>query len=173
MSRWYHGPPPAAHTCFRGSLAARLPRRLTPSVSRPEPDLPEALRSRGLRATAPRLAVAAHLVAARAPLTHGEVAHALRDSLDRVTVYRNLVDLTQAGLARRDDVGDHVWRFEWVRQDAHPADVHPHFICGSCGTVTCLPASAVSVRPERGFPRALRQKRGVLVQVRGLCDSCL
>jgi Fur family ferric uptake transcriptional regulator len=133
-------------------------------------DLRSLLRSVGLRATAPRLAVLARLVEARTAQTHGDVAARLEVDFDRATVYRNLMDLTNAGLVHRSDIGDHVGRFEWV--GGHVAAEHPHFICGSCGTVTCLPEDAVSVRVSRGAPRALKKRRGVTVQLRGLCDAC-
>ena len=65
-----------------------------------------------------------------------------------------------------------MWRFEWVRSERHGEAAHPHFICGSCGTVTCLPEDAVSVRVLPGAPRALKKRKGVMVQLRGLCDAC-
>jgi Fur family transcriptional regulator, ferric uptake regulator len=132
------------------------------------------LRRAGLRATRPRLAVLAQLARARAPLTHGEVAEQLAEAgWDRATVYRNLMDLTETGLARRSDIGDHVWRFELVSEDpAHSDGEHPHFICGECGAVACLPEEVVSLKPGRGAPRALRRK-GLAVQLRGVCDECL
>ena len=136
------------------------------------PDLRQTLRDAGLRATLPRLAVLGELVGARAALSHGEVAERLEAEFDRATVYRNLMDLTTAELVRRTDHGDHVWRFEWIGREAHEGDAHPHFICGSCGTVTCLPEDAVSLHTLPGAPRALRRKRGVAVQLRGLCDAC-
>jgi len=135
-------------------------------------DLKGLLRSVGLRATAPRLAVLGHLVDCQTAQTHGDVAARLEVDFDRATVYRNLMDLTNAGLVHRSDIGDHVWRFEWVGMRGHVAETHPHFICGSCGTVTCLPEGAVSVHVSRGAPRALKKRRGVTVQLRGLCDAC-
>ena len=135
-------------------------------------DLRQTLRSAGLRVTSPRIAVLRELVEAKTALSHGDVAVRLEAEFDRATVYRNLMDLTNADLVRRSDHGDHVWRFEWVRQGAHESAAHPHFICGSCGTVTCLPEDAVSVKTPPGVPRALRRKKGVAVQIRGLCDAC-
>jgi Fur family ferric uptake transcriptional regulator len=131
------------------------------------------LRDADLRATQSRVAVVARLLDARAPLSHGDVAEALSgQGYDRATVYRNLTDLTDAGLARRTDIGDHVWRFELVRPaERHDTDAHPHFICGECGAVSCLPEDTVSLKAGRGTPRALK-RRGVSVQVRGLCDAC-
>jgi Fur family ferric uptake transcriptional regulator len=136
------------------------------------PDLRQTLRDAGLRATLPRLAVLRQLMEGRAALSHGEVAERLESEFDRATVYRNLMDLTNAELVRRTDLGDHTWRFEWIGRNAHAEAAHPHFICGSCGTVTCLPEDAVSVKTPPGAPRALRKKKGVAVQLRGLCDAC-
>jgi Fur family transcriptional regulator, ferric uptake regulator len=136
--------------------------------------LQDRLRTVGLRATLPRVAVLRHLMSVRSPLSHGDVAEALEASgFDRATVYRNLMDLTDAGMLRRSDMGDHVWRFELVNEAGqHEGEEHPHFICGGCGAVECLPEGSVSVRPVRGSPRALRRK-GIAVQVRGLCNGCL
>jgi Fur family ferric uptake transcriptional regulator len=131
------------------------------------------LHDAGLRATHARIAVVTRLLDAKTALSLADLAEALLDQgYDRATVYRNLMDLTDAGLARRTDIGDHVWRFELVRPtEQHDSDAHPHFICGECGIVSCLPEGTVSLKPGRGTPRALR-KRGLSVQVRGLCDAC-
>ncbi len=103
-------------------------------------------------------------------VSHGDVAHRLADQpWDRATIFRNLTDLADAGLARRTDLGDHVWRFEAVAA-GHGAGHHPHFVCTACGTVECLPDVELAVRKARG-PRAVRRKE-VEVQVRGVCDGC-
>ena len=131
-----------------------------------------ALREAGLRATLSRVAVLQQLMASRSPVSHADVVESLAGSgFDRATLYRNLIDLTEAGMARRTDVGDHVWRFELRNNDnGHDTD-HPHFVCGNCGAVECLPAAAVTIRPVRGGPRALRRK-GLSVHVHGVCDAC-
>lgn len=136
-------------------------------------DLRTQLRGAGLRATTARLAVLRHLIEHGAPVTHGDVAERLGvQGIDRATVYRNLMDLTEAGLARRTDVGDHVWRFELLAGGrAHAESEHPHFICSQCGVVECLPGDAVQVKPVRGLSKAAR-RRGVQIQVRGVCSSC-
>jgi Fur family ferric uptake transcriptional regulator len=129
------------------------------------------LHAKGLRATPSRLAVLGMLLEAKAPLSHGEVADLPSGgSWDRATIYRNLMDLSEAGLVRRTDVGDHVWRFEMTRAGDH-ATPHPHFVCTGCGAVACLPNLELAMRPGRGTPRAVKQKR-VEVQLRGLCDRC-
>src|SRR5436190_15542363 len=91
-------------------------------------ELRAAVRAKGLRATPSRLAVLEMLRASDAPMSHGDVADRLAShAWDRATIYRNLTDLAQAGLVRRTDVGDHVWRFEAVGND-HAASTHPHFV---------------------------------------------
>ncbi len=135
--------------------------------------LRRSLRDAGLRATAPRLAVLRNLSAASGPVSHGEVATSLAgEGWDRATVYRNLIALTDAGLLRRTDLGDHTWRFELQRHEPPgEAAVHPHFLCDACGDVVCLPGGAVQVVAARGTPRAI-QRRKYEVQIKGRCDDC-
>lgn len=112
-----------------------------------------------------------HLLrSAGSPISHSEVVAKLASQAwDPATIYRNLTDLSDVGLARRTDVGDHIWRFEAVTAN-HQASAHPHFVCTECGTVECLPDLEYVARTRA--PRAIRQKR-VEVQVRGLCDACI
>jgi Fur family ferric uptake transcriptional regulator len=135
-------------------------------------DLKSEIRRQGIRGTGARVAVLAYLSKASAPQSHAEIYEALVNyGYDRVTIYRNLKDLAEAGLLVRSDLGDHVWRFERNRQRAgHPVG-HPHFVCIDCGGVSCLPAEALEVRPASGAPRALRRKQ-IEVQVKGRCDDC-
>ncbi len=141
------------------------------SKSKRRVELQDRLRAAGLRATGPRLAVLASLEDGKGAVTHAEVADRLADEgLDRATVYRNLIDLTDAGLLRRSDLGDHVWRFELVgAQGGHADELHPHFICSECGTVSCMPEMEL-VAP-RSAQKTLRRP-GTQIQVRGLCDTC-
>jgi Fur family ferric uptake transcriptional regulator len=135
-------------------------------------DLKQILRDTGLRATSARAAVLRCLIEANAPLTHGEVCERLAAlGYDRATLYRNLVDLTEVGLALRTDLGDHLWRFELAGEGDHTPAAHPHFVCSECGDVSCLPDDAIAVRPGQGVPDALAA-REVEIQVRGLCNAC-
>jgi Fur family ferric uptake transcriptional regulator len=126
------------------------------------------LRDAGLRATSARIVVLGCLLEAEAPLSHGEVCGLLEErGYDRATLYRNLSDLTEAGLLTRRDHGDHLWRFEVASAaDEHDRTDHPHFVCNECGVVECLPEEAVAVT------RAAPKVRKVEVQLRGVCESC-
>jgi Fur family transcriptional regulator, ferric uptake regulator len=132
-------------------------------------EIRQRIRAAGLRSTAARLAVYDRLQSLDAPASHAGIADALSSlGFDRATIYRNLMDLTEAGLAQRSDVGDHVWRFE-LAGSSRPE--HPHFVCEDCGTVSCLREVAVSITHAAGAPRAVSRRR-VAVQLRGLCDRC-
>jgi Fur family ferric uptake transcriptional regulator len=135
-------------------------------------DLDETLRSHGLRRTEARSRVLRFVHANPRPLTHGDVAKALEpEGYDYATVYRNLVDLAEAGILTRTDLGDHVWRFELRAETKNDAADHPHFICTDCGTVTCLPEGTVKLARLAKAPRAIT-RRQVTVQLKGLCDRC-
>ena len=127
-------------------------------------ELTRRLRASRLRVTSGRIAVLQELVALSAPVSHAELALRLgEEEFDRVTVWRILVALTEAGLVDRTDVGDHTWRFEY-RLDAS-ASLHPHFMCVDCKSVRCLPRE--SVRIESSLASGV-----VEVQIKGRCHAC-
>ena len=115
------------------------------------------LRGAGLRSTQPRIAVYKQLAKAAGPITHGDVAETLAgDGFDRATVYRNLIDLCEAGLAQRTDHGDHLWRFELRSSEPHDRAAHAHFLCTDCGQVECLPDSTVRFDASARAPACAR-----------------
>ena len=135
-----------------------------------QPTIPrEIIQKHGLRATSSRMAVLALLMQRGEPLSHAEVLDALGvERWDRTTIYRNLVDMSDVGILRRWELGDRVWRFEFV--DHHHESEHPHFVCTDCGKVTCLPDLVLSNLPTSS-PAAVRQGQ-VEIQLRGVCDDC-
>jgi Fur family transcriptional regulator, ferric uptake regulator len=136
-----------------------------PKAGQSAQQIREQIRATGLRATSPRIAVLQSLGRPRTPTSHAELAAELAPKgWDRATIYRNLIDLTKAGLVRRTDMGDHLWRFE-LRDGGgeHAASEHPHFVCEACGDVLCLPDESIAIKASRGAPRALRRK-GLQIQ---------
>jgi len=103
-------------------------------------------------------------------MTHAEVAEELAgEGFDKATVFRNLVDLTEAGLLSRSELGDHVWRFE-LRDSSDPEEgQHPHFVCVDCGRVTCLSDVEFDDATNR---RAARIGRVTEVLLKGHCADC-
>jgi len=62
--------------------------------------------------------------------------------------------------------GDNVWRFELPRSTSSEHGQHPHFVCGDCGAVACLPADSVALRG------AAARNQVAEVQLRGRCTGC-
>lgn len=135
------------------------------------------IRDRGLRATAGRVAVLALLMEHGVPMSHAEVFETLRGSQwDRTTIYRNLVDMAEVGILHRSELGDRVWRFEYLA-DEHDPTSHPHFVCTDCGTVECLtdfnmPPTAPARDPKEGHVPVSLLQGDVEVTFRGQCDTC-
>jgi Fur family ferric uptake transcriptional regulator len=149
-----------------GSMTNRRKKRR----EEPRDDLRQRIRERGLRATPGRLATYRTLLSAEAPLSHSDVVTALEGhGFDRATIYRNLIDLTDAGLLARSDLGDHSWRFE-ISSGENDSD-HVHFVCVACGDVSCLDGVDVDIRATKAAPRAVDSMQ-VEVQLRGRCDAC-
>ena len=128
------------------------------------------IRAVGLRATPARVATLQLLRDATSPLTHADVAECLDSSgVDKTTAFRNLNDMTDAGLLRRTELGDHVYRFEEIRHGEHGAELHPHFLCVDCGSVSCMD----NVQLTAGSMRE-SSKVGEVAEIllRGKCNDC-
>ncbi len=89
----------------------------------------------------------------------GSLAH------DQSTVFRNLNDMVRVGLASRNELGDHTWRFELVRSpETHH---HPHFVREVCGSVLCLPAASISLMDTSASFGEVTQ-----ILLKGECTDC-
>jgi Fur family ferric uptake transcriptional regulator len=149
------------------------------------------VRAAGLRATEARIRVLAELSAAGDLLSHHDLEQALgqgrgRGGIDRVTLYRVLDSLVEAGLAHRVAGGDRVWRFgctldarstagpnasSGTLSEAHQR--HAHFQCSDCGRIVCLrEMPAVRHRRSLRVPRGYRPET-VELTVKGRCPGCV
>lgn len=99
------------------------------------------LRAAGLRKTRARRAVLEVLSETDRPLSHQEIAGLSKIRvLDRVTLYRTLTTLNQAGLLHRVQGIDGVWRFRGHRtRSGRCGGNHIHFLCLECHQMSCLP----------------------------------
>lgn len=128
----------------------------------------ELLNSAGLRATASRLEIFAHLLRQRRPLSHQEIMAKL-PGYDRVTLYRTLNALTSAGLVHAVRGLEGVWRFcaHSPRHEGCPGN-HPHFLCVDCGLMICLAGQRL---PHVEVPPDV-EVRGKQLLVYGRCERC-
>ena len=133
-------------------------------------ELRQTIREGELRATPARVATLALLHRASSPLTHADVAEHLADlGIDKATAYRNLNDMTDAGLLRRTELGDHVWRFEPIGEGEHQQADHPHFVCVDCGSVSCLNEIKLT---KKSLTASKQIGEVTEILLRGHCRNC-
>ncbi len=132
--------------------------------------LPDELRARGLRVTAPRLAV--FRAVAETP-GHPDVetvarrARALIGSLSTQAVYDALRALTAAGLLRRIEPAGSPARFE-----ARVGDNHHHVVCRVCGVardIDCVVGAAPCLSPSEAGGFLVDEAE---VTFWGVCPEC-
>lgn len=139
----------------------------------------EVLKGAGMRVTTVRLAVLEMLARARAAMTAQEVVEALGEA-DKVTVYRTLNALVEAGVAHKVDPGDRVFRFGLTPAAPSAKEPgghqHPHFVCDACGNVECLEDTEVIVQARAGARPGTSKKNMRLssqdVLLHGTCEGC-
>nr|WP_162061124.1 Fur family transcriptional regulator [Undibacterium sp. KW1] len=137
----------------------------------------------GVRVTDARLNVLSELLSSQRALSHLEVQDALPD-MDRVTLYRALDCLTDAGLAHKISGDDRVFRYSTGSETAgnkdHPAQhQHGHFKCTRCARVFCLDdakqppglreqlQATLQTTLGRGF-----QSHDIELTIKGWCADC-
>lgn len=134
-------------------------------------DFRQRLHDAGLRATSARIAVLNLLGKIGTPETHQEISDHLQAlKFDKSTIFRALNDLAASGLARRMELGDHVWRYELAGSTAHgdhSDQAHPHLLCVVCGSITCLTDDDIEIKVSKSI--------GPIedVLLKGHCVSCV
>jgi Fur family ferric uptake transcriptional regulator len=134
------------------------------------------LRTAGLRVTRAAQTVLALLAQASQPLTHDDLVAAYTATAgtrpDRVTVYRVLDRLVEAGLCDRRVGGDRINRFS---RHVDAASGH-RFECDQCHKVLALPADPELPKVMNRLGRALRQHgidaRRTAFTLHGTCGEC-
>lgn len=129
----------------------------------------EKLKAAHLRVTPNRVKILELIDHCDAPMSHFEILESL-EKFDRVTLYRILDVLSDAGLIHKIQATDGAWRF--CRNDLNAAKHcpggHPHLLCESCGKMTCLnsiPLPHVDIAPDFH----VSHKQFLII---GLCHNC-
>jgi Fur family ferric uptake transcriptional regulator len=135
------------------------------------------VRSTGARVTGARVKVLAELLRAGEALAHTELQRRLEhgdahEILDRVTLYRVLDWLVEAGLAHRVSGPDRVWRFSSQPAAHAPHGHHGHFKCRRCERMFCMKESTALARSVRSMLPDGFTGDEVALTVTGLCAEC-
>ena len=139
---------------------------MKPEIKRQSENL---LHSVKMYRTNPRVAILALLLQAPRPQTADEIAAGLAPAgPNRVTIYRTLESLVNAGLVHKVFLQERCWHFE-LSHNCSKNQCHPHFTCTNCGDTHCLTETSIPMAksPHKGF--LIRQQR---IQLEGLCPKC-
>jgi Fur family ferric uptake transcriptional regulator len=135
-----------------------------------------------MRSTGARIKVLALLLGARRALSHQDVQQAL-PAMDRVTLYRTLDHLAEAGLAHKITGDDRVFRYsagnEQAAQGGSSGHQHGHFKCVRCARVFCLDAPAGHAMLGQQMQALLQdtlglgfQSQDIELTIKGRCAEC-
>jgi Fur family ferric uptake transcriptional regulator len=140
-------------------MNARLLARLTSS-----------LRAVGLRRTPARIALLERLANAEGPLAHMDLANELAPlGFDQSTIYRNLVELTKAGLlvASSRDLGARCFALSAMLRTSY----RTRFVCNQCGSSRALDDVEVKlIFSKRRYEELGAQSLEIILS--GRCPSC-
>lgn len=139
------------------------------------------LRAASVRVTVARATVLGALLNARRALSHQDVQDAFA-AMDRVTLYRALDCLTDAGLAHKIAGDDRVFRYSaGTDHGAQPQDSraphhqHGHFKCTRCAKVFCLDSIGEAGLLENALQESLGkgfQSHDIEFTIKGWCADC-
>ncbi|HEY9093392.1 MAG TPA: transcriptional repressor [Sedimentisphaerales bacterium] len=121
-----------------------------------------------LYCTEARVTILRVLLEAGGPLRQDQIARGESHKLNKVTVYRTLESLTEAGLVHRAFMQNRAWHFE-LANHCSEKQCHPHFTCTNCGVTQCMTDISFPMAqiPQKGYVISRQQ-----VRLEGLCPAC-
>ena len=139
-------------------------------MSDPEESAEALLRETGVRRTPVRETVLNALLDAGTPLSQKDLAATPGlERVNKVTLYRTLEILANAGIAHRVIGIDGEWRFcSHAPEGGRCTGNHPHFLCLNCGRMACLRDQTM---PRVNVPEGYAIEGKQLI-VYGVCPEC-
>jgi len=128
------------------------------------------LKQAHLYCTSGRVAVLKVLLQAGGPMRQDQIAAAIANRrYNKVTIYRTLAALVEAGLVHTAFVQKRARHFE-LAERCTETQCHPHFTCTRCGRTHCLFGMNIPMArsPYKGFIIQRQQ-----VRFEGLCPRCV
>ena len=131
----------------------------------------EILTQHHLRKTPARISVVQCLQASERALSESEIHENMQESYDRITFYRTVQTLMEAGVLHRIVADNTTIRYalnHCTEQHHEHQNDHVHFYCTRCGTVECLKevASQTYILPK-GYI-----KKECSIVIKGICKNC-
>jgi Fur family ferric uptake transcriptional regulator len=133
-------------------------------------DAPEILQNHHLKKTSPRVSIIQALQTSPNPLSEAEVKEQMGALYDRITFYRSVQTLEEAGIIHRIVADNTVVKYalnHCEKGHQHGSD-HAHFYCTKCNTLVCLNTIKTHAYelPEGFAPSQCD------VIIKGMCNIC-
>lgn len=132
-------------------------------------DIEQALLRHSIKPTPNRILVSHCLIETGVPMSMTEIEDRL-ETLNKSSVFRVLVTLTQNNLVHSIDDGSGSVKYEWCRgEGGHTVhDMHAHFRCEKCNRIYCIESQQL---PEINLPEGFTPHT-VNYVITGLCPTC-
>lgn len=130
----------------------------------------EILHSHSLKKTAARLSIISALQKSEMPLSENNMKEVMGELYDRVTFYRSVQTLTEAGIIHRIVADNAVIRYalNLNDKDNRHGSEHAHFYCLQCNAVICLDNVKMGCH---GLPDGFVANQYEVI-IKGLCNKC-
>ncbi|WP_026632145.1 Fur family transcriptional regulator [Dyadobacter alkalitolerans] len=124
-----------------------------------------------VRPTPNRIAVLDVFLREHKSLSHGRLQCLLNYEIDRVSLYRTLLDLVSANLLTRLVDAEGVAQFHFRQAKTKQEGIlTPHFKCSSCEGITALPTLPETYIQQIASIGRVQQSRLLL---EGICNECV
>lgn len=129
----------------------------------------EILQQHQIKKTSPRVAIIQALQKSPVSLTEGDIKSKMGDLYDRITFYRSVNTMMDAGVIHRIVVDNVTVKYalnKCEKGHCHHAG-HAHFYCRVCNELICLN----EVKVKTSIPEGYTQEELELL-IRGVCKRC-
>jgi Fur family ferric uptake transcriptional regulator len=130
----------------------------------------EILKLHEIKKTPGRIAIINALVNHNQPLSENEIKAEMQEMYDRITFYRNVQALTQAGIIHKIVIDNTTVKYGINHCDhGHQhQNEHAHFFCEQCHSVVCLEEVKI---PEYNLPSGYKCTESDII-IKGKCKKC-
>jgi Fur family ferric uptake transcriptional regulator len=127
------------------------------------------LNSAKMKRTDQRKTILEILLKANSPKSAEDIVSAIgKSGPNRVTVYRTLESMAQAGIVHRAFVDGRSQYYE-LGDKCTEHQCHPHFVCTDCGRTRCLHDVSVPMASSAPAGFVIHRQQ---VRLEGLCPDC-
>ncbi len=130
----------------------------------------EILKQHNIKKTPGRIAIIKSLQESKRPLCESEIKADMQENYDRITFYRNVHTLSQAGVIHKIVIDNTTILYALNHCEEHHQHetLHPHFYCEICHKVVCLEDVK---KPEFPLPSGYTFSESEIV-IKGKCKTC-